>query len=373
MKKFLFFLASGVLALLLITCQRGEETYNIGVIVPLTGPFSVYGEPVNNGMLLALEEINNKGGINGKPIKLIIEDDQSESRTAVSAANKLINVNSVPVIIGPLSSGNSMAVAPVSQRNGIVQLSTLAGIPDLSLAGDYIFRIYPSSNIGAQYAIDKAVSLFNPQRIAILYPSNPFGEVSLNIYSATARENNISVVATESYLDGDKDFRTQLTKIRTQRPDLIMSSAYWSDGAAILRQMVEMNLHVPIIGEDGWHGPLAELVGSRGLELLYFADLIFGEEFVKNQRMQSFISSFKNKYNTPPNTAAAIGYDALYVIYEAIKESGYDAENIKAYLLNTNFDGALGSIVFDENGDNIGFEFGLFKLDSSNNPVLYSK
>ena len=161
--------------ILLLGCTKNEENIiKIGAIVPLTGPFASYGEPVKNGMLLAVDEINNNGGVKGKKIKLIIEDDAGNPTTAVNAFEKLAGTDKVPMILGPLSSGCSMATAPVAEKNKVVQLSTLAGIPDLSKAGDYIFRIYPSSELGARFAAKQALEIFKPKKIAILFGCRSF-------------------------------------------------------------------------------------------------------------------------------------------------------------------------------------------------------
>jgi len=362
-----------LVVLVLFSCRQENKNYKVGVIVPLTGPFAAYGEPVYNGMKLALKEINNRGGINGEKIKLLVEDSKSQSKSAVNSAYKLITTDNVPVIIGPLSSGNSLAVAPISEKNKTVQISTLAGIPKLSNAGDYIFRIYPSSKIGAQFAIDKAIILFKPKKVAILYPNNPFGQVSLKIYSQTATKNKIDVVDVETYLDGDKNYRTQLTKIKNSSPDILLCSAYWSDGASILKQMIELNMNIPVVGEDGWHGPLYELVGENGIKRLYFADILFGREFKDNIKMQKFITNYFKAYKKEANTAAAVGYDAVYIVKEAIENGGYNSDAIKNYLYKNTFSGALGKIVFDKNGDNVGVKLGIFQLDSLNNTVLISK
>lgn len=370
-----FLIAAGFISIInnsSVFIQQANN-YKIGAIVPLTGPFAVYGEPVNNGMQLAIEEINSNGGINGRKLELILEDSKSESKSAVNSAIKLINVDKVPIIIGPLSSGNSLAVAPISEKNKVVQLSTLAGIPELSNSGDFIFRIYPSSTIGAQFAVDKAIKMFNPKKIAVLYPSNPFGEVSKRIYSETAKGKNVDVVSIESYLDGDKDFRTQLAKIKKASPDLILCSAYWSDGATILKQMIEMSITIPIVGEDGWHGPLYQLVGNEGMKQLYFADILFGKEFKENQKMQSFIFNYNAKFNSTATTAAAIGYDAVYIVTEAIEKAEYNSIKIKDYFYNHDFKGSLGTITFDKKGDNVGASLGIFQLDSLNNAALISK
>jgi len=368
----IFIIVVVALALVFVATQTKKQAkeINIGAIIPLTGSFASYGEPVRDGMLLALEEINNTGGIEGIKIKMIIEDDAGDPKTSVNAFAKLANTDRVPLVLGPLSSGCSMATAPIAEKTKVVQISTLAGIPDLSKAGDYIFRIYPSSELGARYVAKQAASRFKPKKVAILYANNPFGETSRRIYEETVKKLGIEVVSVESFSDGDQDFRTQLTKIKKTNPDLLLCSTYWVEGARILVQMVELGLNIPVLGEDGWRGPIADIVGERGLKLLYFADIAFGSEVEDNRTMKEFIRNFESRYHKKANTYAAVGYDAVYIAKKAIEEGGDKSELIKDTLYKIDYLGALGKIKFDTNGDNIGVKFALFQLNLNNEAVL---
>lgn len=367
MKRYILFFL--VLILGLVSCKQSSNL-KVGAIVPLTGPFAQYGIPVRDGMLLAVDNFNKMHNTN---FELVIEDDQSKSKSAIDAMNKLVNIDKVPVVIGPLSSGNSMAVAPIAEKLKTVQISTLAGIPDLSNAGDYIFRIYPSSKEGAEYASLKAIQIFKPQKVAILYPSNPFGEVSKNIYSKNCISNKIDVVVIESYQDGDLDFKTQILKIKNAGADIILCSAYFEEGARILKQMIELNLFIPIIGEDGWRGNISEIAGNRATELLYFADIRFSEKYTENTVMQNFITNYYARYSKTANTHSAAGYDGVMVALESITKYGYSSDSIKKALYTEEYEGALGKIKFDSNGDNIGVKFAIFQIDSLNRAEIYSE
>ncbi len=344
----------------------------IGVINPMTGPFAVYGKPVQEGMIMAQNEINNSGGINGSNIQLIFEDDAGNPTKTISSINKLISVDRVSVIIGPLSSGTSLAAAPISEKNKIIQISTLAGSPDLTNAGDYIFRIYPSSIVGAKYTIDKALEIIDPKKVAILIPNNTVGKASAEVYQNECKSKNIEIVAVESYNDGDIDYRNQLIKIKENKADIILCSAYWEDGALILKQMTEMNFFIPVFGEDGWHGEISSIVQSRIINKLYYADILFGNN-TGNMKMNNFITNYEKTYQKKATTYAATGYDAVYLIKESIAINGYNNNDIKKYLYSTTFTGATGSIKFDKNGDNIGLNFGIYQLDSVDNAILISK
>ena len=279
-------------------------------------------------MLLAVEEINNEGGIKGSKIKLIIEDDVGDPKISVNAFIKLANTDKVPIILGPLSSGSSMATAPVAEKSKVVQISTLAGIPALSEAGDYVFRIYPSTEVGARFAAQEALKRFKPKKVAIMYMNNPFGEAAKEIYEKAAKQLGIEVRGMESFPDGEKDFRTQLSKIKQSHPDVLFCSAYWGEGSRILVQMQEFGINIPVAGEDGWRGPIADIVGDKGLKMLYFADIAFGPEFKDNKVMQKFLKNFESKYQKKASTYAATGYDAVFIAKMAIEGGGYKGEGI---------------------------------------------
>jgi|SRR3990172_4994608 len=347
--------------------QSGEIA--IGAIDPLTGPFAAYGAPVRDGMLLAVDEINAKGGINGQKIKLLLEDDGGDPKVSVNAFTKLATVSKVPVIIGPLSSGASMATAPLADRYRVVQLSTLAGTIDLTNAGEYVFRIYPSSEIGSRYVAKVAIDRFKAKRVAVLYPNNPFGVTSNKFVAEVIKQSGVEVVAVETFKDGDRDFRSQLSKIKQAKPDVILCSAYYEEGAQILVQAKQLGLTVPILGEDGWFGPIAGIAGDT-LKNLYFANVAFGPEFKENQRMQGFIAAFRERFKKIPNSYSAAGYAAVYVVKDALQAGGYDGTKIKDVLYKLDLQTAFGTIKYDHNGDNIGATYDLFQLNEKNEPIL---
>lgn len=369
-------LIAGVVVVLLIIVwiiRRREEVpangspVRVGAIIPLTGPFAAYGEPLRDGVLLAVDEINSKGGVGGRQLELLMEDDAGDPKASVNAFTKLATVSKVPIIIGPLSSGASMATAALAERYRVVQLSTLAGTIDLSKAGDYVFRIYPSSELGSRYIARAAVDRFKAKRVAILYPNNPFGVTSNAFVTEVLRQAGVNIVAVETFNDGDRDFRTQLTKIGQSKPDVIMCSAYYEEGAQILMQSKQLGLNVPILGEDGWFGPIAGIAGDS-LKNLYFANVEFGPEYKDNQIMQDFISAFRQRHNKNPNSYSAAGYAAVFVVKQAIETGGYDGGRLKEALYKMDTVTPFGRIRYDQNGDNVGAVYDLYQLNASNEP-----
>jgi len=352
-----------IFIVLVVTQTKKElEEIKIGAIMPLTGELAAYGQPVKKGMELAMEEINTKGGLNGKLIKIIFEDDLGDPKTAVSAFNKLIDREKVPIILGPLTSGASMATAPVAERRKVVQLSTMAGTIKLKWAGDYIFRVFASDELQAKAIVDKAIDVFRAKRAAILYINNAYGQGIKEVIERRFTERGGKLVAIESFSEGDKDFRTQLIKIKKSQPDLIFGLSYWKEGALILIQAKELGIDNIFLGGDAWYGPIGKIAGDAA-KLLIFSNMAFGKEYSQYPKMQQFIRSFSEKYGTEADAYSATGYDAVYLAVHAIKEGGYNADGIKKALYNTkDFIGALGKITFDEYGDNIGAEFDLYVI-----------
>jgi branched-chain amino acid transport system substrate-binding protein len=348
---------------------KKQEVIQIGVVNPETGDFTTYGRPVKEALLLAQEEINTSGGIDRKKVHLIFEDDGGVPKNSVSAFQKLVTTDKVKAVIGPLASQSCLATAPIAVNNKVIQLSILAATPELSNSGDYVFRLYPSSIIGAKFTAEQAIKLFSPKSVAILYPVSGAGVESAKVYEEIAFKNNIKVVNKEQYKDGDTDFKTQLLKIKKTSPDLIFCSAYWVDGANILKQMVELDLNIPIIGEDGWNGALSQLVGEDGLKLLYFSDLLF-DTSNEATKACSFANNYQAKYNKKPTAYSATGYDALYLLKAAIEDKKvYNADSIKVFLYEKTYNGVLGQFQFDKNGDNMGVNMGLFQLNDKNESV----
>jgi branched-chain amino acid transport system substrate-binding protein len=352
------------------SCRNNSDVGNIriGVINPLTGAFGTYGEPIRDGIAMAVDEINSKGGINGRKVEFVSEDDGGDPKASVNAFTKLATVSKVPVVIGPLSSGTSLATAPLADRYKVVQLSTLAGTIDLTRAGDYVFRVYPSSEIGSRFIAKEAVDRFKAKRAAIFYANDAIGVASRRFVTEVLQQSGVNVVDVETFNDGDRDFRTQLTKIRDAKPDVILASAYYEDGAQILVQAKQLGITVPFLGEDNWYGPIAKIIGDQRKNL-YFADIAFGENYKDDQPMQQFIAAFKQRYNRVPNSYSACGYSAVYLIKHAIETGGYDGTKIKDALYKTDMDTPFGHVKYDENGDNVGATYALYQLSEKNERV----
>lgn len=369
----LIIIAVAAIAGIYLLKERNRQTegkpFVVGVINPTTGPFAAYGTPVRDGILLAVDEVNAAGGVSGRKLEVAMEDDGGDPKNSVNAFTKLATVSKVPVVIGPLSSGCSMATAPLAEQYKVVQISTLAGTIDLTKAGDFVFRIYPSSEVGSRYITKQAIERFKAKRIAVFYPNNAVGVTSRKFIAEIVKAAGAEIVADEAFKDGDREFRTQLTKISQAKPDVILCSAYYEEGAQILVQAKELGLNAPILGEDGWFGPIAA-IARDALPNLYFANVAFGPEYTDNAEMQRFIAAFEKRFGRKPNSAAATGYAAVQVVRSVVTNGGTDAVKIKDALYKTDMPTVFGRVRYDGNGDNVGAIYNLFQLNSKDEPVL---
>jgi branched-chain amino acid transport system substrate-binding protein len=339
--------------------KKEEKEITLGAIMALTGELAAYGIPVKNGMEFAQEEINKAGGINGKQVKIVFEDDAGDPKTAVSAFNKLIDNDKVPIILGPLTSGASLATAPIAEKRKVVQLSTIAGTIKLKYAGDYVFRVFGSDEYQAKAIAKFAIDKFKASKAAILYINNAYGQGIKEIVEKEFTGKGGKIVAVESFSEGDKDFRTQLSKIKQAKPDMIFGLSYWKEGRIILVQARELKMNTTILGGDAWFGPIEEMTNDV-VKPLVFTNMAFGKQYKDYPKMQQFITAFSAKYGKEPDSYSATGYDAVYLAKNAIEKGGYNAEGIKKALYETkDFIGALGKITYDEYGDNVGAEFEL--------------
>ena len=355
MKKFWVWIGIAVVvivAVVLIVTQtgKGEKEIKIGVIIPLTGGSAKYGEDIKRGYDLAVEEINNKGGIKGRKIRLIYEDDEGKPEKAVAAAQKLIQRDKVIAILGPLWSSPTLAVAPIAEKNKVILLTSGASSPKITYAGDFIFR----NEISDAYGAVKSAELFYNagfKKIAILYINNDFGIGFRDAVQQTYRELGGQVTSIESFEQDEKDFRTQLLKIAKTNPEAILIIGY-KEVILILKQMKELGIRRQVLSTALFEDPeIIEKAGDMAEGVLY---TYYGTFDPKSEdvRVREFIQKFKERYGVDPEYYAPIGYDAVKILALAIEKGGFKPEQIKDALYQIkDFPGLSGTTSFDRNGD----------------------
>jgi len=225
------------------------EPIKIGAILPLTGDGAKYGEEARNGVDLAVEYENSHGGIHGRPISVVYEDDKGTSKDAVAAIHKLITVDKVPVVIGAMYSSTTLAIAPIAEENHVVLFSPSASTPELTHAGDYVFRNWPSDVFEGAEMARFAYSQLELRKVAILSVNLDYGLGLERVFGKTFKDLGGSVIYSEHYDQGETDFRSQVRKVKEKRPDAVYLPGYYTEIAAFLKQAREAGLEVRAVPE----------------------------------------------------------------------------------------------------------------------------
>lgn len=352
-KKLLVGLLATVMSMsLLIGCgssSSDSQIIKIGGIGPLTGSASTYGNSVKEGASLLIKEINDAGGINGKKIELIFEDDGATPDGAMQAFNKLVDKDGVSAILGGVTSGATLAIAKNSTERQIPMITPTGTEPSITNeGGEYMFRgCFIDSFQGeilAKYTIDN----LNKKTAAVLY--NAGSDYSIGIakaYKETLEKNGGTVVEYLSYNDGDTDFKAQLTKIKGSNPDVIVLPDYYNVVGLIAKQARDISITSQLLGGDGWESEELASIGGDSVDgALYINHYYSGDTspIVKN-----FVDSYKKEYNKEPDAFAALAYDSAKILVEAIKNANStDGATIKDELAKTEVESVTGKISFNE-------------------------
>ena len=339
-------IACGVLASALFTgCGGGGDTGSsgggdkkasgdeivIGANFELTGNVAQYGANANNGLKLAIKEVNDAGGMQGKKIKIVEADAQSESAEAVNAATKLISDDKVVALVGPAVTANVIAESQVATDNKIPVIAPAATNPDVTVENGqvkpFIFRacfIDPQqSEVMAQFA---RKDLMAEKAVLYLDSSSDYSKSLGKIFKEKFEADGGVVVMEEAFLAKDQDFKAALTKIQTANADVIFVPAYYEEVGKIIKQARELGITCAILGTDGWDdSKVVDIAGKEALNNTFFCT----HYFEGDAEVQGFINSYKKEYNTEPNVFAALGYDAGKMLINAIDLGGEDPEKIR--------------------------------------------
>jgi len=319
--------------------QALGEPIKIGLSSPMTGEAAGYGEGFYGGAALAVKEINDAGGINGRQIKLVVEDDQCNSTTGVSAMNKLVTSDKVSVIVGPMCSAVAGASAPVAQTGEVPTLLT-ASAPNLTKAGDYIFRNYPSDFLQGKFAAEFTYSTLNKKKAAIIYVKNDWGQGLNDVFTQRFKELGGDVVYSEGIIQTSTDLRTQLAKAKAANPDVLYFIVYPQNSIAGLKQIKTMAFNVPIVGGDAFFdNNLIALPEAEGI--------MFTNGQINNPT--EFQDKIKQATGKNANGFSPYAYDAVRIFAQVIKNVGTDQKAIKDALVRLNFKDsmAVSSVEFD--------------------------
>ena len=331
--------------------EQASDVYKVGFIGPLTGDNANYGVRCLNATNLAVSEINAKGGIDGKQIQIISEDSEGAPEKALAAYEKLVYTDNVCAIIGPVFTGESLAVGPRCVEDGIVMITPSASHKDVTAAGDYVFRTTPSDALQSDVAGHYFFEVLGYKNIGILYATNDYSQGLANGVKEIYNELGGKVVAEETFMVGDKDFRTQLTQIASKNPDAIYIPDYTVEMAQILEQAAQLGIKVPFLSGDGFNDPMIyQLAGAYTNGVVYTGSA----QAKASSLLSDFQAAYRAAYNgDEPDTFATNAYDAMYILADAIKRAGSaDRSAIRDQVAATkDFQGANGTLNFAANGD----------------------
>lgn len=324
------------------------DTIKIGEFASLTGATASFGTASHNGAIMVIDAANAAGGVLGKKIKLITEDDQSKPGEAATAVRKLISRDRVVALIGEIASSRSLEAAPIAQQSKIPMVSPGSTNPNVTKVGDYIFRVCFIDPFQGTVMAKFTLNSLKKTRIAVLTDVRQDYSVGLaQFYKEYLTKNGGTIVSEQSYSSGDQDFKAQLTSIKASNPEAIFVPGYYNEVGLVARQARELGITVPILGGDGWDSPTLAQIGGPALENTFFSNHFSVED--KNPVIQDFVRNYKTRFNKDPDGMAALGFDAAKVLLDAMTRAGSTepAKVREALAATKDFDGVTGRISID--------------------------
>ncbi|MFH1293564.1 MAG: ABC transporter substrate-binding protein [Pseudomonadota bacterium] len=262
MKKFIIILAGICFLLSGALTTTGAAEVVVGAVTPLTGKLAVYGQGFQQAMLLALDEVNASGGINGKPMKILFEDNTSTSKGSVSAIQKLITINKFPVIFGPAASSNFLAVCPIAQQNKTILIGAESAADAISKCGSYVFRVFPSDLLQGK-GVAELIKYLGYKELLLTYVNNDWGVGLADVFKEQFLKDGGRLLDEFAYDEGKTDYRSEILRIKKASPKAVVNLTYIKEGATMLKQAYEISLNVQwIMGSAAKSPKLVELAGQ---------------------------------------------------------------------------------------------------------------
>lgn len=359
MKRTLFLLTAILVTMaVFVGCSQpadNSDTIKIGLNYERSGDNATYGNDSVDGIVLAINEINAAGGIDGKEIELKDYDNQSEPAEATTLATRLATEDKVLAVMGPATSGNFKATIPVALKNKIPVASGSATADDVTVDAngvkEYAFRIcFNDSYQGTGMANYAMNNLGKTKAVVIMDSSSDYGKGLAENFTKTFEEAGGTIVAQEAYVAGDTDFNSIITRIKGQDFDVIFVPGYYNEAGLIIKQARDQGIDAPILGADGFDSPdLLGLAGADALNDVYFSNHYSSLD--QDPVVQDFIKAFEEEYDKQPNAFHALGYDLGRFVVDGIKRAEkLDGESVKNALAATvDFNGVTGNFSVDEN------------------------
>ncbi len=365
-KKFIgwscLLLITALMAGLVSGCgNNASKDIKIGMVYELTGNTASYGTSAANGAKLAFKEINAKGGVLGKQIQIVVADNKGEPSESTNAMTKVITQDKVIAITGFTVSSCGIAGSAVAEDNKIPFVAAATVNPKVTVdektgkVKNYTFRACFIDSFQGTVGANFALNSLKAKQVAILTDSSSdYSKGLTQIFKQAFTKGGGQIVAEEAYLQKDQDYKSVLTKIKAQNPDTVYVPGYYEDVGKIVKQARELGITVPILGADAWDSPkLVELGGPQALNNTYFTNFYSTED--TNPTSNAFVEAYEKEYGQKPDSMAAMGYDAAYLLVDAIKRANStEANKIREALAATkDFSSVSGNMNISDTHDAI--------------------
>lgn len=347
------------MAVMLTGCSgssgESSDTIKIGANLELTGNSASYGTSAKNGIEMAVKEINDAGGLLGKKIEVSYADNRSEATEAANAMQKLLD-DKVDFIVGPDTSSGALACVATADQEKIPMISPFGTNPDITVdpathnVRPYVFRAAFIDTFQGKAMADFVADTLKAKKVAVYVDnSSDYSKGLQKFFEEEFGKKGGSIVATEAYLQKDTDFKAALTMIKAANPDVIYVPGYYQEVGMIIKQAREMGMTQPIVGGDGWDSTkLAEIAGAANLVDCYFSNHYSSDD--TSEVVQNFVSNYQKAYGQKPDAPAAVAYDSMMILAQAIKDANStDKDTVKAALEKiSGFNAVSGKISFNE-------------------------
>lgn len=326
-----------------------KNAAKIGFTAALTGGAAAYGKSEEEGVRLAVEEINKKGDF---PIDLLVEDTKAVPADSMNATKKLIQ-EKVSLIIGPMTSNEAKAAGPIIQNAKVPSLEISVTAENITDIGDCIFRNSVPESKNIPQTVKKTHKLLGYKTVAILYAHDNEQHVTAQKYfQKTMEEEGVQVIDVETFGSKDSEYSAQLTNIQHKAPDVIVVCSYYQEGSRILKKMREMGMDQPVLGDNGFVSPELGKMAGAAADNVYVSSMWSADR--KDEKVQKFVENYTKAYGRAPDQFAASAYDGVYMAMDAMQRAGTTTDHKKirdALAQMKDFKGVCGTFSFDEKRD----------------------
>ena len=344
-RAFIWFACATAIATLLagppsVQAQQGEPI-KIGAVIALTGPGAGLGQPERNGMLLAEKVINEKGGVKGRPIKVLFEDDGSKPDNAKSKAERLIFDDKVLVLLGPSLTASTGAVSAITNAEGMAELACTGLGPKIELTYKTLYHLLPPQLLNARAMLEYATKVLKAKRVGVLHDTG-YGQVVMNSLNSLTGEYGVEFVSVEKFEVGATDTSAQAAKVRAADPEVLFIIA---TSPVPFRNAREVRITQPIVSAIG--SSSYDYVRGMGeyADDIVFPEFVVGEDPAPHQR--DFVKRYQQEYNALPKNYEAAGWDAVHIAAKAIETAGPNATRAEiAKAMRGSYSGTLASYNF---------------------------